>query len=76
MSLPRTAKRVTLSATNVGILNLTQFPLPDPESSAARQIVVACRDLYAAMEDGSQSEAERRVDEMVWAAFGLPVEEV
>lgn len=53
-----------------------QFPLPDPESSAARQIVVACRDLYAAMEDGSQSEAERRVDEMVWAAFGLPVEEV
>ena len=53
-----------------------QFPLPDPESDAAQQIVAACRDLYAAMDGGPQPEAERRVDEMVWAAFGLPVEEV
>ncbi len=53
-----------------------QFPLPDPESSAALQIVTACRDLYAAIEEGPQPEAERRIDEMVWAAFGLPVEEV
>ncbi len=53
-----------------------QFPLPDPESSAAKQIVAACRNLYAAMEGGPQEEAERQIDEMVWAAFGLPVEEV
>lgn len=53
-----------------------QFPLPNPDSSAARQIVAACRDLYVATVDGPQPEAERRVDEMVWTAFGLPVEEV
>ena len=53
-----------------------QFPLPDPESSAARQIITACRDLYAAIEGGPQPEAERRVDELVWTAFGLPIEEV
>lgn len=53
-----------------------QFPLPDPESDAAQQIVAACRDLYAAIDGGPQPEAERRVDEMVWVAFGLPVEEV
>tara|TARA_Y100000815_G_scaffold31976_1_gene26666 strand:- start:336 stop:1667 length:1332 start_codon:yes stop_codon:yes gene_type:complete len=53
-----------------------QFPLPDPESSAAQQIVAACRDLYAALDGGPQPEAERRVDDMVWTAFGLPVEEV
>ncbi|TNE69113.1 MAG: type II restriction endonuclease subunit M [Rhodobacteraceae bacterium] len=53
-----------------------QFPLPDPESDAAQQIVAACRDLYAAIDGGTQPEAERRVDEMVWAAFGLPFEEV
>ncbi|GAA6203173.1 N-6 DNA methylase [Aquicoccus sp. SU-CL01552] len=53
-----------------------QFPLPDPDSSAAQQIVAACRDLYVAAEEGPQPEAERHVDEMVWAAFGLPVEEV
>lgn len=53
-----------------------QFPLPDPNSEAAKQIVAACRSHYAAIEDGPQPEAERRIDEMVWAAFGLPVEEV
>ncbi len=53
-----------------------QFPLPDPESSAARQIAAACRELYAAIELGPQPEAERRIDEMVWAAFGLHIEEV
>lgn len=53
-----------------------QFPLPDPNSEAAKQIVAACRAHYAAIEDGPQPEAERRIDEMVWAAFGLPVEEV
>lgn len=53
-----------------------QFPLPDPASDAAQQIIAACRDLYATIDGGPQPEAERRVDEMVWAAFGLPVEEV
>jgi SAM-dependent methyltransferase len=53
-----------------------QFPLPDPNSSASKQIIAACQDLYAAIDEGPQSEAERQVDEMVWAAFGLPFEEV
>ncbi|MDX1823002.1 MAG: hypothetical protein R3197_19090 [Paracoccaceae bacterium] len=53
-----------------------QFPLPDPDSRAAIEIASACRDLYARMDRGTDSAAERRIDEMVWAAFGLPVEEV
>jgi len=53
-----------------------QFPLPDPDSRAAREIASACRDLYARMDRGTDRAAERRIDEMVWAAFGLPVEEV
>lgn len=53
-----------------------QFPLPDPESSIAEKIVAACKDLYNKLENGQQSEAERHIDEMVWTAFGLSVEEV
>lgn len=53
-----------------------QFPLPDPEGLAAREIIAACRDLYGLMEQGPQPEAEDRVDALVWAAFGLPIEEV
>lgn len=52
------------------------FPLPDPESSVARQIVTACRDLYARLDDGPDPALEQRIDRMVWTAFGLPVEEV
>lgn len=53
-----------------------QFPLPDPNSEAAKQIVAACRAVYAALESRPQLEKERQIDEMVWAAFGLPIEEV
>lgn len=53
-----------------------QFPLPDPDSIISRDIISACRDLYSSMEDGVQSGAERRLNAMVWAAFGLPFEEV
>jgi len=53
-----------------------QFPLPDPESSDASEIVAACRDLYARLADGPDAALERQIDRMVWAAFGLPVEEV
>lgn len=53
-----------------------QFPLPDPESSGAREIVIACRDLYTRMANGPDPALEKRIDRMVWSAFGLPVEEV
>jgi adenine-specific DNA-methyltransferase len=53
-----------------------KFPLPDPASDGARAIVKACRDLYARLADGPEPDLEKRIDEMVWAAFGLPVEEV
>ena len=43
---------------------------------SARAIVEACRDLYTRLADGPEPELEKRIDEMVWAAFGLPVEEV
>ncbi len=53
-----------------------QFPLPDPKSTAGLEIIAACRNLYARMENGPNPEEERRIDAMVWAAFSLPVEEV
>ncbi len=53
-----------------------QFPLPDPASEIGMEIVTACRDLYSRMADGSDNGLERRIDEMVWAAFGLAFEEV
>ncbi|MFV8557494.1 Eco57I restriction-modification methylase domain-containing protein [Sulfitobacter sp. SBS6] len=53
-----------------------QFPLPDPAGDSARAIIEACRDLYARLIDGPEPDLEKRIDEMVWAAFGLPVEEV
>lgn len=53
-----------------------QFPLPDPTSDGAREIVEACRDLYARLADGPEPDLEKQIDEMVWAAFRLPVEEV
>ena len=53
-----------------------QFPLPDPKSDAAKEIVTTCRELYSRITDGPQHQVESRADEMVWAAFGLPVKEV
>ncbi|WP_421702392.1 Eco57I restriction-modification methylase domain-containing protein [Aliiroseovarius sp.] len=53
-----------------------QFPLPDPASEVGMEIVAACRDLYGRMADSPDNGLERRIDEMVWAAFGLPFEEV
>ncbi|MDC9701365.1 MAG: N-6 DNA methylase [Alphaproteobacteria bacterium] len=53
-----------------------QFPLPDPASNGARKIAAACRDLYTKLADEPDPALERQIDEMVWAAFGLPVEEV
>lgn len=53
-----------------------QFPLPDPSSAGAKAIVEACRAIYASMADGPQPAVEQALDRAVWAAFGLPVEEV
>lgn len=53
-----------------------QFPLPDPNSETAQQIVQACKKLYVSMGDGQNEEAENEINRMVWDAFGLPVEEV
>lgn len=53
-----------------------QFPLPDPNGESGRAIIAACRALYSAIADGPQPDQEQAVDRAVWAAFGLPVEEV
>lgn len=50
---------------------VTQFPLPDPESEIAREIVATCRQLYADMENGQTDGLERAIDQLVWAAFGF-----
>jgi len=52
-----------------------RFPLPDPGTRCAGEIAATCRDLYVRMADGPAPDMERRVNELVWSAFGLPVEE-
>lgn len=52
-----------------------QFPLPNPDTHLARNIIAAAKAIYAA----GPSEApdmEAQIDPMVWETFGLPLEEV
>jgi len=54
---------------------VAQFPLPDPDSEIAREIITSCRARYARLADGPSPELEKQIDQMVWAAFGLTVGE-
>lgn len=52
-----------------------QFPLPDPESLAAKHIVGLAKALYQQLANGPAPELEIELDRLVWQAFGLSVEE-
>ena len=48
-----------------------QFPLPAPDTRAARSLVALARRRYGASLPGEQARLERQIDERVWAAFGV-----
>lgn len=52
-----------------------QFPLPNPESISSRKIITLVKTLYEKLSDGSAPEIEAELNQMVWQAFGLSVEE-
>jgi tRNA1(Val) A37 N6-methylase TrmN6 len=53
-----------------------QFPLPDPSSALAKEIIVCSKAIYDANHSPETKDMERELDELVWQAFGLSAEEV
>lgn len=53
-----------------------QFPLPNPALALSRDIVARAKALYEANHAAETQEMEAVLNELVWQAFGLPVEEV
>lgn len=48
-----------------------KFPVPDLQSSVGKQIVTLTKSLYAALENGGNKSLEKRIDKLVWRAFGF-----
>lgn len=48
-----------------------KFPLPDPQTSLARDIIALCKDIHAQADQGSTEEMQTKLEAMVWSAFGL-----
>ena len=53
-----------------------QFPLPDPETPIAKQIICAAMAIYDENHSAKVATMEGELDILVWKAFGLAVEEV
>jgi hypothetical protein len=53
-----------------------QFPLPDPSTSLARQIVATAKAIYEAADRSKAETLEQDSNTMIWRAFGLGVEEI
>lgn len=53
-----------------------QFPLPDPSTELAREIVSAAKEIYDHSGSAAASLMEGKLDALIWKAFGLFVEEV
>ena len=53
-----------------------QFPLPDPKTPLARHIIAKAKAIYDAAGSPEAEALETRLDQMVWEAFGLSIEEV
>lgn len=51
------------------------FPLPDPALPSSQAMVKMAKDLFHAS-DSEEDHLDAELNEAVWAAFGLPVEEV
>jgi hypothetical protein len=53
-----------------------QFPLPDPMTSMGHRIIDAAKEIYELRDDPKAADLERRLNRLVWEAFGLSVEEI
>lgn len=53
-----------------------QFPLPDPTSDLASEIIAGAKAIYAAPDSQEAAAIEVMLNQLVWRAFGLPLEEV
>lgn len=53
-----------------------QFPLPDPTTSKAKEIISKCRELYAKAKDDAVLHLERELNECVWDIFELSIEKI
>jgi adenine-specific DNA-methyltransferase len=53
-----------------------QFPLPNPDTPVARDIIAGAKAIYEAAGSPEFQTLEAKLDRMVWEAFGLPVEGV
>jgi len=52
------------------------FPLPDPRRSSARAVLMKAKEAYRSVDTSRLGTLQAELDELVWRAFGLPVEEV
>lgn len=52
------------------------FPLPDPTSELAREIIAKAKAIYGEIGTAEAVTLEAQLDQMVWKVFGLGVEEV
>ena len=53
-----------------------RFPLPDPRRSAARAVAMKAREAYRCADASRLRTLQAELDELVWRAFGLPLEEI
>jgi len=53
-----------------------QFPLPDPNTRLGKDIIATAKAIYEAAGTAEAECLESKLDAMIWAAFGLGVEEV
>ncbi len=53
-----------------------QFPLPDPTSTTGHRIIEGAKEIYTLADNPRAADLETRLNQLVWEAFGLPVEEI
>lgn len=53
-----------------------QFPLPDPATDLAREIIDGAKTIYDSASGAEAAALENHIDRKVWQAFGLSFEEV
>jgi adenine-specific DNA-methyltransferase len=53
-----------------------QFPLPDPQSAVAQNLIQRAKDIYHLLPSPEAQHLENELNAFVWEAFGLGLEEV
>jgi adenine-specific DNA-methyltransferase len=53
-----------------------KFPLPDPDGDLSKAAIGVAKQIYAEIASPNVSSLQRKLDQMIWKAFGLPVEKV